>query len=127
MDQESVAMYARITTYTCKKGYVDDGVSVARGLLPRIKALPGLKEFICTGRMADGKCVTIAIYESKAKAEAAAPQLNELWSRFDHVLASKPEPEGYTVFIHEKPRLSHRTAPTGPGRESLPHYHRKLA
>jgi hypothetical protein len=120
-------MYARITTYTCKKGYVDDGVSVARGLLPQIKSLPGLKEFICTGRMADGRCVTIAIYESKAKAEAAAPKLNELWSNFDHVLASEPEPEGYTVFIHEKSHPDRAAAPRGRARESLPGYRRRLA
>ena len=94
-------MYARITTYTCKPGYVDDGISVAKGLLPRIKALPGLKEFICTGRMSDGKCMTISLYDSRSNLEAAAPKLNKLWRRFDHVLDSTPEPEVYTIFIHE--------------------------
>jgi hypothetical protein len=94
-------MYARVTTYTCKPDNVDEGIGVAEGLLPQIKALPGLKEFICTGRFDDGKCVVVALYDSKANAEAADEKVRELWRHFEHVLASAPEPEAYTVFIHE--------------------------
>ena len=95
-------MYARITTYTCKPDYVDDGISVAAGLLPQIGSIAGLQEFICAGRMEDGKCVVIALYDSQMSADEAAPKFEELWGSFDHVLASKPEPEGYSVFIHKK-------------------------
>ncbi len=94
-------MHVRVTTYSCKEGLVDDGISVAHGLIPQIRSIPGLKEFICAGRMADGKCVIVAIYDTEENAEAAKPIVKKLWGSFDHVLASAPEPEEYSVFIHQ--------------------------
>ena len=51
--------------------------------------------------MADGKCVIVAIYDTEENAEAAKPIVKKLWGSFDHVLASAPEPEEYSVFIHQ--------------------------
>ena len=94
-------MHARVTTYSCKEGTVEEGISVANSLVPQIRAIPGLKEFLCVGRMDDGKCVIVAIYDSEQNAEAAKPIVEKLWGSFDHVLASGPDPEEYSVFIHQ--------------------------
>lgn len=94
-------MHIRITTYQCKDGHVDDAIEIAEKLLPRIRLVKGLKKLIGGGRMADGRCVIVALWESQEAAAAAAPEAKEMWAEFLPIIDGELEPEEYSVFFEE--------------------------
>lgn len=93
-------MYIRVTRFEDKAENIKEARALAQKLVPEIKQIPGLKEFI-NAQHDDGKGITIAVYASQADAEAALPKANELWSRFADMWASPPVTEEYEVRIHE--------------------------
>ncbi len=93
-------MYIRVTRFEDKVDKIDEARALAWRLIPEIRQISGLKEFINAQRD-DGSGVTIAVYASQADAEAAGPKAKELWSRFSNVWASPPVTEEYEVRIHE--------------------------
>ncbi len=93
-------MYIRVTRFEDKVDKIDEARALAWRLIPEIRQISGLKEFINAQRD-DGSGVTIAVYASQADAEAAGLKAKELWSRFSNVWASPPVTEEYEVRIHE--------------------------
>ena len=93
-------MYIRVTRFEDKVDKIDEAQALAWRLIPEIRQISGLKEFINAQRD-DGSGITIAVYAGQADAEAALPKAKELWSRFSDVWASPPVTEEYEVLIHE--------------------------
>jgi len=92
-------MYARITTYHCKPDRLDDAMALAKELKPEIMGIPGLKHWFNNGNE-DGSCAVVAVYESRAAADAAADTAKAIFSRFAEFLDSAPQPQGYEVLLH---------------------------
>lgn len=93
-------MYLRITTYEARMDKHEEAMAKLDSLMPEIKAIPGMKHYYSTGRVEDGKCAVIAVYESREAADAAVPRARELFGQFAEYLASTPEREGYDVFAY---------------------------
>lgn len=93
-------MYIRVTRFEDKPDKIKEAQALAEELLPEIKKIPGLKEFINAQRD-DGKGVTIAVYASKHDADAAAPKAQAFWRQFTEMWASAPVSEEYEVRIRE--------------------------
>lgn len=92
-------MYARITTYQIRKGRIDDALALAESMKPEIMEIPGIKYWFNTAND-DGSAALIAIYESRASAEAATETAREIFGRFSEYLQSDPRPTGYDVRLH---------------------------
>ncbi len=64
-----------------------------------VKAISGLVDVYSAWR-ADGKCVTMAIYESQAAADAASAQVQAIWGSLAEFLEGAPEVETYENVEH---------------------------
>ena len=92
-------MYARVSRYRMKEGSFDEAVRMVDSMRPQIKAIPGIHDWLNVGRAEDGSGVVIALYNSKADADAALPRAKEIWAQFADHLAAEPEVEGYDVVM----------------------------
>ena len=70
-------MYIRVTRFEDKVDKIDEAQALAWRLIPEIRQISGLKEFINAQRD-DGSGITIAVYAGQADAEAALPKAKEL-------------------------------------------------
>lgn len=94
-------MYARVTTYRVHPDRLDEARAQAEKVKSEVTIIPGLQEIVVAGRD-DGECTAIALYESEEAAHAALPQVQAVWSKFSHLLASPPKPMIYEVYMHER-------------------------
>ena len=67
----------------------------ADSLSSQIKAIPGIVAAYSSWRSEDGHGVTMAIYESQAAAEAAAPQIQSILAEVGPLMTAPPTPETY--------------------------------
>ncbi len=65
----------------------------------QVKTIPGVVDVYSAWR-ADGNGITTAIYENQAAAEAATPQVQEVWANLADLLVDGPNPEGYENVAH---------------------------
>ncbi len=93
-------MYVRVTRFENKPEKIEDARALSQRLVPEIRQIPGLKEFI-NAEHGDGKGITIALYGSKAEADAALPRAKQFWGQFKDMWASPPVTEEYEVGIYE--------------------------
>ncbi len=89
-------MHARITRFQVAAGKIEETRARVKDLLPEIKSVPGLKEFVNVLRD-DGGGVVIALYNSKADLDASTPRVKEIWGGLAELLATAPEAEEYEV------------------------------
>ena len=94
-------MYARITKYRMKPESLNDATALVEELMPEIKALPGVLQFInvCND---DGNGYIVSIVDSQANSDANQERVRAIWSRFADYLAEMPTPEGYNVLFNER-------------------------
>ena len=93
-------MHARITRVQVAVDKIEEARAKVAGLLPEIRSIPGLKEFINVVND-DGGGVTIALYNSKEELEAATPRVSEILSGLAGLFTSAPTSEAYEVDTHE--------------------------
>ncbi len=93
-------MHARITRVQVAADKIDEARAQIAALVPEIRSLPGLKEFINVIKD-DGGGVAIAIYNSKAELDAATPRVSEILSGMASLFTAAPSSEAYEVDIHE--------------------------
>ena len=98
-------MYARVTTFAVKPEYNnDDTMEQIRAIVPgRLRGLHGFREAFHLGPREDNKAIVVSFWATEEDAEAALPEIREIWSEFSHMLAAPPEPQGYEVSLHSTP------------------------
>ena len=95
-------MFASVLEIQLKPGTLDEAVNIARAALPGMREIPGLKQFIVIDKCNDQGLV-IAIYESQAAQEAAAPKAKEIIGRIAGLaVAAPPQRMGCEVNINEQ-------------------------
>ncbi len=85
-------MYARVTTLTAKPDRINQLAGQLGALKAQMKSVAGLKSNTLAWR-ADGRCVVMAVYESQAAAEAAAPQIRSVLASLADALVGAPQVE----------------------------------
>jgi quinol monooxygenase YgiN len=92
-------MYARITTFKVDPARLDDLAAKIGEMAPRAKALPGLVDAYCSWR-GDGQGVMVAVYRSKADADAAVGRIQALFGSVVGLLSGAPNTDTYENVAH---------------------------
>ena len=87
-------MYARVTTITAKPDRLSDMEAQIPALRPQLKSISGLVANHVVWR-ADGQCVVVAIYDSQSTANAAAAEIQGIFSGMADLMAAPPKIEAY--------------------------------
>ncbi len=94
-------MFASVIDVQLKPGTLDEAMDITRAALPEMREIPGLKQIISIDKGNDQGLV-IAIYESQAAQEAAAPKAQEVLGRIAGLAAAPPQRLGCEVLINEQ-------------------------
>ncbi len=94
-------MFASVIDVQLKPGTLDEAMDITRAALPEMREIPGLKQIISIDKGSDQGLV-IAIYESQAAQEAAAPKAQEVLGRIAGLAAAPPQRLGCEVLINEQ-------------------------
>lgn len=92
-------MYARVTTLKVDPARLGELPAKFNDMRPAAQALPGVIDVYAVWR-ADGQGTVIAIYRSKADADAAAGQIQALWGTVSGLLSGAPSTEAYDSVEH---------------------------
>ena len=92
-------MYARVTTFKVDPSRLNELATKIEEMTPRAKALPGIVDAYGVWR-GDGQGVVVAIYSSKAAAEAAVARIQALWGDLAGLLSSAPRTDIYENVAH---------------------------
>ena len=87
-------MYARVTTITGKPDRLSDMEAQIPLLKPQLQSIAGLASNNVVWR-ADGQCVVMAIYDSKASADAAEQQIRAIFGGMADLMAAPPKVEAF--------------------------------
>ena len=82
-------MYSRISHYQMNPANTDDVVALMPDLKEKISQVPGLVSCTSSWRE-DGQGCSIAVYESKEAADAAASKVSEIWGGLAQYLTAAP-------------------------------------
>ena len=94
-------MFASVIEVQLKAGTFDEAMAITRAALPDMKDIPGIKQIISIDKGNDQGLV-VAIYESQAAQEAAAPKAQEILGRIAGLAAAPPQRLGCEVNINEQ-------------------------
>ena len=83
-------MYIRITSFLYDPSREDEVIAIADAARDEMKAIEGLQSIRCV-RVADGKLLVGASYDSEESASAARPKIQEILGKLAVVLTSPPE------------------------------------
>ncbi len=92
-------MYARVTRYSCDPSRLDELTAKVDDAKAQVKAISGLVNIYSAWR-ADGNCITMAVYESQAAAEAATAQAQAIWGSLADILDGGLEIETFENVEH---------------------------
>ena len=93
-------MFASVIDVQLKPGTFDEAMDITRAALPDMREIPGIKQIISIDKGNDHGLV-VAIYESQAAQEAAAPKAQEILGRIAGLAAAAPQRLGCEVNINE--------------------------
>ena len=83
-------MYYRITTFSFDPAREDELMTVAQAAADEMKAIVGIQSAVIV-RIAEGKTVTIAAYDTEASAIAAQPKVQAVLAQLAGMLTGQPE------------------------------------
>ena len=92
-------MYARVTTYQVDPARIAELQAKLGELKPQVKSLPGVVNTYTAWR-ADGQGVVMAVFASKAAADAAAGQIQTIWGGLANLLKGAPKVELFDNVEH---------------------------
>jgi hypothetical protein len=92
-------MYARVTSFKIDPSRLDELEAKAKEMAPRAKALPGMVDAYCAWR-GDGQGVMVAVYRSKADADAAVARIQVIWGNLAGLLSGAPRTDTYDYVAH---------------------------
>ena len=87
-------MYARVTSFKVDPSRLSELTGKIKEMAPRAKALPGMIDAYGAWR-GDGQGVVVAIYRSKAEADAAVAKIQALWGDLAGLLSGAPRTDTY--------------------------------
>ena len=91
-------MYYRITTFTYDPARESEVLAQADSVRDGMNSIDGLQSG-CAVRVAEGKCISVGIYDSAESAAAAQSKVQELWNGMAPLMTSPPElQEGPTIW-----------------------------
>ena len=83
-------MYYRMTTFSYDPARESEVIALADSVRDEMKAIDGLQSG-CSVRIAEGRAVTVGVYDSAESAAAAQPKVQELLGRMAELLNAPPE------------------------------------
>tara|TARA_B100000315_G_scaffold252191_2_gene288443 strand:+ start:15 stop:302 length:288 start_codon:yes stop_codon:yes gene_type:complete len=92
-------MYTSIIEIQFQPGKMDEATKMAKGMTPELGQIDGCRQFIVIDQGEDS-CLVLALYDSKAQQEAAAPKAQELLGRVGVLAAAAPERKGGDVVVN---------------------------
>ena len=92
-------MYARVTSFKVDPARLSEVEAKAREMAHRVKALPGMVDAYCAWR-GDGQGVMVAVYRSKADADAAVGRIQAIWGNLAGLLSGAPRTDTYDNVAH---------------------------
>ena len=92
-------MYARVTTFKVDPARLQELSAKIKEMGPRAKALPGMVDAYGVWR-GDGQGVVVAVYQSKAAADAAVAKIQALWGDLAGLLSGAPRTDTYDNVAH---------------------------
>ena len=90
-------MHYRMTTYSYDPAREGEIIALADSISDEMRAIDGLQS-ACSVRVAEGRPVTVGVYESAESAAAAQPKVGELLGRLADVVNAPPEVQEGPVF-----------------------------
>jgi hypothetical protein len=92
-------MYARVTKFKVDAARLSELTTKIKEMSPRAKALPGMVDAYAAWR-GDGQGVVVAIYKSKADADAAVSKIQAIWGDLASLLSGAPQTDTYDNAEH---------------------------
>ena len=92
-------MYARVTTIKVDPARLGELPTKIKELSPAAKALPGVIDIYAAWR-SDGQGTVVAVYNSKADADAAAAKIQAIWGTLAGLLEGAPATDAYDTVEH---------------------------
>jgi quinol monooxygenase YgiN len=92
-------MYARVTTIKVDPARLGELPAKIKELSPAAKALPGVIDIYAAWR-GDGQGTVVAVYNSKADADAAAAKIQAIWGTLAGLLQGAPATDPYDTVEH---------------------------
>ena len=86
-----------MTTFSYDPAREGEVIALANSIRDQMKAIDGLQS-ACSVRIAEGKSVTIGVYDTAESAVAAQPKVGELLGRLADLLNAPPEVQEGPVF-----------------------------
>ena len=83
-------MYIRITSFSYDPDREDEFIAIADAVRDEIKDIEGLQS-VRSARIADGKSVTVASYDTEESATTASPKIQAILGKLAAVLTAPPE------------------------------------
>ena len=93
-------MFASVIAFQFQPGKTEEAIELAGSLRSELEQLDGLKPFIPINRGND-RGLSIVIYESQARWEAAGPRAQEILGRMASLVAAPPSREGCDVPVND--------------------------
>ncbi len=90
-------MHYRMTTFSYDPAREGEVIALAESIRDQMRAIDGLQS-ACSVRIAEGKSVTIGVYDNAESATAAQPKVGELLGRLAEILNAPPEVQEGPVF-----------------------------
>jgi len=92
-------MYARVTTIKVDPARLSELPTKLKEMSPAAKALSGVVDVYAAWR-ADGQGTVVAVYNSKADADAAADKIQAIWGTLSGLLKGAPNTDTYDNVEH---------------------------
>jgi hypothetical protein len=92
-------MYARVTTIKVDPARLGELPAKIKDLSPAAKGLPGVIDIYAAWR-GDGQGTVVAVYNSKADADAAAAKIQAIWGTLADLLKGAPATDAYDTVEH---------------------------
>jgi len=90
-------MHYRMTTFSYEPAREGEILALANSISDEMRAIDGLQS-ACSVRVAEGKAVTIGVYDTAESAAAAQPKVGELLGRLADIVTAPPEVQEGPVF-----------------------------
>ena len=90
-------MHYRMTTFSYDPAREGEIIALADSISAEMRAIDGLQS-ACSVRIAEGKSITIGVYDTAESAAAAQPKVGELLGRLADVVNAPPEVQEGPVF-----------------------------
>ena len=90
-------MHHRMTTFSYDPAREGEIIALADSISAEMRAIDGLQS-ACSVRIAEGKSITIGVYDTAESAAAAQPKVGELLGRLADIVNAPPEVQECPVF-----------------------------